>query len=696
LEDDSGSGIPLPPIFFTPKVGMWKKAGLLFVFLFSSWFSQVFADPQMLKISDIHRVLERLFSFHIEMKELNPTIVRRAVKLYIEQFDPDKSYLLVSEVAPYLQLSDAKVAEMIGRLEAKDYSDFIALNHLFQKAIFRAEAIRAALTQDLLRQKIDISGFSSLPQAHYASSEQELVDRQEFRMIRFYLFHESRANLDTIERKAKVFSLYERKIRRIEAVVLFQDSMGVPLSKARQEHLMATKILKSFAKSLDTHTSFFSPEEAYEMRLSLEKHFEGIGVILSEGIDGVMIAELIAGSPAAQSGKIQLNDLLVEIDGTKLEALAFEEVLDLLKKKGRGEILLGFKRVDAEDKLETHYQVALKKQPIAMDEDRIQTSIEKFGDGYIGKISLYSFYENGEGVSSERDIKEAIRQLSTQGPLHGLVLDLRENSGGFLSQAVKVAGLFISNGVVVISKYGKGDVHYLRSIAGKQFFHGPVVVLTSKMSASAAEIVAQALQDYGVGIVVGDERTFGKGSIQFQTVTDANADVFFKITVGRYYTVSGRSTQIDGVIADIVVPTKYAPYNIGERFLEYPLPADSVHSAYVDPLTDLDEKTQKIFEKRYLPFLQRVVPYWKRILPQLQQNSAARINKNPDYQAFLRRLEKIKSRQSELPANTIDEQVKVGREDLQMNEAVNILKDMLLIEAENRPVETVLAPTGSD
>ena len=114
-----------------------------------------------------------------------------------------------------------------------------------------------------------------------------------------------------------------------------------------------------------------------------------------------------------------------------------------------------------------------------------------------------------DGVSSEKDIKEAIRSFREKGQL-GLVLDFRENSGGFLSQAVKVAGLFVSNGVIVISKYGKGEVHYLRNIVGRSFFNGPLVILTSKMSASASEIVAQALQDYGVGLVVGDERTFGK------------------------------------------------------------------------------------------------------------------------------------------------------------------------------------------
>ena len=152
-----------------------------------------------------------------------------------------------------------------------------------------------------------------------------------------------------------------------------------------------------------------------------------------------------------------------------------------------------------------------------MNDDRIKSSYEVVEGGIIGKITLHSFYESTDGVSSEKDIKEAIRDFRRKGELNGLVLDLRENSGGFLGQAVRVAGLFVSNGVIVISKYGKGDVHYLRNIVGKSYFNGPLVVLTSKMSASASEIVAQALQDYGVALVVGDERTFGKGSIQYQT-----------------------------------------------------------------------------------------------------------------------------------------------------------------------------------
>ncbi len=650
------------------------------------WALQGFCAPrETLGLGDVPHVLDRLFSFHIENKQLSATLVRRSMKIYIEQFDAEKVYLLAQEVAPFLQLSEAEALRIVQRLNNRDYSDFLALHRVFQTAIHRAEAMRSLLVQEML--EAGTWGGEGSSSSRYANSELELKERQKVRMVRFFSFHQSRSVLDSAERKAKVFSLFERKISRFEANFLWKDELGAPLPLARSEHLLTVKMLKAFARSLDTHTSFFSPEEAYEMRLSLEKQFEGVGVILSESVDGIVIAELIKGSPAELSGKIRMNDILVEIDGRSVQGMAFEDVLDVLKKKARGEIILGVQREGA------LFHVSLQKQPIVMNEERMETSTEKFGDGIIGKVALHSFYESGSGVSSEKDLKEAIRSFQQQGPLHGLILDLRENAGGFLSQAVKVAGLFLSNGVVVISKYGKDEIHYLRTLSGRPFFNGPVVILTSKMSASAAEIVAQALQDYGVAVVVGDERTFGKGSIQFQNVTDEKADIFFKVTVGRYYTASGRSTQIDGVVADIVVPTQYAPYNIGERFLEYPLSRDSVAPAYTDPLTDLDEKTKTVFQKRYLPFTQRIVSVWKKALPQLKKNSAQRLNRDADFQAFTRKLDKVRARQHTLPVNTIDEHIRIGMEDLQMKEAVNVVKDMLLIEAEAR--EASATGTGS-
>lgn len=651
-----------------------------------------------LTMHDVSKVMDRFFVLHISHKEFNPTIVRRCFKIYIENFDYDKSYLLESEVKPYLEMTDSKAQEIIKRLDKGDFSDFVLLNQLVQKSIIRAQSQRKDLITSLVTGKESFDSQEIGSMSGFAKNLNQLQQRQKARMVRFFSYHNLRTALDTLDRKEKVFLLFERKIRRFEFNYLFITTDGSTMHSDKIEHLMAVRILKSFAKSLDTHTSFFSPEEAYEMRLGLEKQFEGVGVILSEGIDGIMIAELIDGSPAQKSGKIHVNDYLVEIDKQPVQSYTFEEVMDLLKKKGKEEINLGFKR-NVSTNNESYYHVKLKKQPIVIANDRLAAEYQEYDNGIIGKIALHSFYENGEGASSEKDIKEAIRSFRSKGNLIGLVLDLRENSGGFLSQAVKVAGLFVSNGVIVISKYGKDDLHYLRNVSGRSFYNGPLVILTSKMSASAAEIVAQALQDYGVGVVVGDQTTFGKGSIQYQTVTDPSADLFFKVTVGRYYTVSGKSTQVTGVIADIVVPSSYAPYNIGERYLEYPLTPDHVESAYTDSLKDLDDRTKKIFQMRYMPFLQRAVTFWKKHLPELKSKSADRLNKSSEFQNFLQKQEIVHARAKTLAPNSVDERVDHNMNDLQMQEAVHIVKDMIQIQTvadeSLNDLKAEYLPTGS-
>src|SRR5262249_32488080 len=153
---------------------------------------------------------------------------------------------------------------------------------------------------------------------------------------------------------------------------------------------------------------------------------------------------------------------------------------------------------------------------------------------------------------------------------------------------------------------------------------------------------------------------------------DEKAELFFKVTVGKYYTASGRTTQIEGVKADILVPSMYAPYNIGERYLEYPLLPDKVDPAYVDPLSDLDEQTKRLFQRKYMSYLQRVVSFWKKSLPKLKKNSEKRLANNPEFQAFLKKQDQIRSRQQFMPPNYIDE-LPVISADLQMIEAVNVV-----------------------
>ncbi|NGX46572.1 MAG: Tail-specific protease, partial [Chlamydiae bacterium] len=556
---------------------------------------------------EVNEVFGEMMRLHVQHRTLTPVLLKRAYKLFLEQFDSSKIYLLENEVVPYFEMTDGKLRKAIDRLDKGDLSDFMKLRSLVQKGAVRARSLRAEMQKELILSAHDSVASTGESYLSFPKSERELRGRIHKLLVRALLEEQKAAPAADWNptARAKVFALFERRFQRIEVPYLE--------SGTRSDHFLATQSLRALAKCLDAHSAYFSPEEATEMRTSLEKQFEGVGVVLREGVEGIQVVNLVKGGPAERSGRVQPGDLLVEVAGQPVEGLTYEQVLDAMKGRGKKELQLGLKRRGSEEVI----RVSLAREKIAMQADRLRIEAEPIGSGIIGRVTLPSFYEGGHLTSAERDFREALKQLKKQGELKGLVLDMRENSGGFLSQAVKVAGLFIARGVIVISKYGQGEVRYLRNLDGRLFFDGPMVVLTSKASASAAEIVAQALQDYGAALVVGDERTYGKGTIQYQTVTDQSARAFYKVTVGRYYTASGRSTQIDGVIADIKIPSEFSAYNIGERFLEYPLENDRVPAAFVDPLTDIDGKSRSWFQRNYLPNLQKPQARFQKMVPQL-------------------------------------------------------------------------------
>ena len=626
------------------------------------------AGPLQLKKQDIRLTMEEMLAYHVEYKEFSPLLARRSLKIYIEQFDPDKVYLLANEARPYTEPKEDRLKNVVQKYHQDDFSEYEGMNQVIQRSIVRASAYRQEIEKELIQSDEDPhQGALGESYIDYPTSEKELKARIKQRLVRV-LWIEKRAGNFRIwnaDLRRKIFNLWEKRFARAENSY-----------RPSSDHYLCMHVLKAMAKSLDAHTSYFSPEEAYEMRTSLEKQFEGIGVVLREELDGVAIYDMIKGGPAERSGKIASGDLIVEVNGKPLDGVAYEDVLKSLQGDGSGKILLKMRR-NVSDGDALVYNVDLKREKIVMQDERVQYSFERYADGIIGKLDLPSFYESAEGTSCEADLRGALRALKKEGNLLGVVLDMRENSGGFLNQAVKVAGLFISSGVIVISKYANNETLYLRDLDGKSYYSGPLVILTSRGSASAAEIVAQALQDYGTALVIGDERTYGKGTIQYQTVTDPSAITFFKVTVGRYYTVSGRTTQIDGVKADIIVPTAYSVLNIGERYLEYPLKSDRIPSAYVDPLADVDARNKQWFQKNYLPNLQKKLSVWTQMLPQLKDNSAYRLKQNKDYSLFLDTIAQEKKGKFFTP--TVQENW--GIDDLQMVEAVNILKDMTLLKA---------------
>jgi carboxyl-terminal processing protease len=617
------------------------------------------------------------------------------LKTYIDQFDPDRVYLLESEVKPFLNPSTEEMAKYIEQYKKGNFSIYEKINQLIQTSIARARINRESIEQNAnlfasakeMRALLNEEYLDPDTHLPFSKNQEELKAHLE-QQIKHFLKAKMQYYGTTVvmNKKEQVLGMYEKQMRHQENEYLFLDSDLKPVNATEKEHLFTLHILKAIASSLDSHTSFFNEAEAHDMRVHLEKELHGVGIVLQQSVNGIVIAQLMPNSPASKSGLIRINDEVVEVDGKSTKGESFEKIMAMIKGDDGTSVTLTLRRNDSIGKISDNTtKVILKRAPIVMLNDRVDVAYEKFGNGIIGKLTMHSFYQadseaNGDkGISSEKDLRAAIQQLKKIGHLRGLVLDFRENGGGFLSQAIKVAGLFISNGIVVVSKYANGEEQIYRDIDGRREYNGPIIILTSKATASAAEIVAQALQDYGVALIVGDERTYGKGSIQSQTVTDNQSTSFFKVTVGKYYTVSGKTPQIRGVIADIVVPSALNREKLGEEFLEHPLKYDKIDSSFDDKLMDIDTQYKAWFLKYYVPTLQYPVDSWKKMVPVLKKNSEYRIEHNKNFQTFLKKISG-----NDDPVDNDDgpsPQKNVGSDDLQMGEAVNVVKDMIILQS---------------
>lgn len=645
-------------------------AFLLPGFLFAS------IPEDQLDRDEVLLTMNQMLHFHIDKNEMSQELLRRSMDQYFEAFDRIKIYLLDNEVSQFVTRDKAYQGPTLAQYYTKDFSSYAEADRVIRNAIMRAKAWRQGLVQKLstyFENGVEIAKFEDYE--NYAQNLKELHGRMEKEFIYFVA---QQAELlggfeKLVGREEELIRFYERKLYEHERHFLEENIDSLPLTPKQIEHERNERIMKALAKSLDAHSSFFSAAEAYDMKARLEKGFSGIGIVLQESLDGVIITRLLEGGPAQETGKIIPNDRIVMINGLDITEWSFEKVLDGIRGEDGEAIILGLQSAKEENgnfDSETR-QVEVVRRHIEVNDKRVDVTYSEIEGGIIGKITLYSFYDGDNGVSSEKDVREAIRSLKRVSELKGLVLDLRENSGGFLMQAVKVAGLFITNGVVVISKYSDGEVRYFRDIDGYSYYDGPMVVLTSKASASAAEIVAQALQDYGAALVVGDDRTYGKGSVQHQTVTDESSAAFFKVTVGGYYTVSGASTQVKGVKADIVVPTRYYYEELGEENVAYPLHFDDINPAFEDRLWDVDPSARYWYAKYYLPTLEDRQVFWKEAVPLLKERSAERLKKNEDFKKYLEGLKQPNGEKLHLAS------------DLQLDEAVEIVKDMILFQQEH-------------
>jgi carboxyl-terminal processing protease len=654
---------------------------------------QLTADASApLKKEDVKKIMQQIFDQHVDQKHISSKLIRKSLKVYIDQFDPDRTYFMEAEVQPFLNPSVSGLDTYVKEYEESNFEIYEKLNTAIQMAISRARVNRKQLFDDYQKLFTESLNYKADPNEEltdpdlkitFAKTPQDLLKRQRKQILQFLAGERQRYGDNETTRNPKAtLSVLNKNLVNHENQYLYQDEAGNALSASQKENLFALHILKSISSSLDAHTTVYNPTEAYDMKVRLQKGFQGIGVVLKQGAHGeVKIASFVKGGPAETSKQLQVDDQIISIEGQDITRDSFEKVMELLKGKNSSAIKMTVKRTvkDNGQTTDKNFDVQIQRAPITLNEDRVEVDYLPLPNnkGIIGKITLNSFYQGDEGVNSENDVKAAIKKLDEKGDLRGLILDLRENSGGFLMQAVKVAGLFITNGVVVVSKYSNGNERFYRDMDGKISYDGPLIVLTSRATASAAEIVAQALQDYGVALIVGDEQTYGKGTIQTQTVTENNATNYFKVTVGEYYTPSGKTPQINGVKADIVVPSPFNKEHIGEEYLEGALKPGQIEPSFKDSLKDVQESLKPWYMNYYTPTVQKQTNKWRKFIPDLAAKSQARTSSDKGFQAYIEWVDEVgKPRKNggRIVFNNPDFE---SKKDYQMSEALNILKDLI-------------------
>lgn len=600
---------------------------------------------------------------HATYKQMSPILMKRVLQNYLENLDPAKTYFIESDIHQWLEPTDAELEHILQEYNRSDFHTFEIIHEAMVRAIQRRNTLDKQIDLTQLPKNVKADEFKDMKWVH---TEQELLDR----LTRIKALQIETASKLNEETKEKSLQRMAKNQAKFEEEILTSD----PIQKQR---LILSDVLKSTASALDSHTSYFTPDEASQFTINVQKRLFGIGAQLRDDLNGFSIIKIIEGGPAANSKELKVKDRIIAVNGEPVVGMDIINAVDLIRGDENTPVTLTVIREtgDESNKKEEKLNVTLKRAEVVLKETRYESSFEPYGDGVIVYLRLYSFYQDPEN-SSASDLAKEIEKYKAEHNVKGVILDLRSNAGGLLVQAVNVSGLFITKGIVVSIKDESGAVQHLRDLEDKATWAGPLIILTNRLSASASEIVAGTLQDYGRAIIVGDDHTFGKGSFQTFTLnTTAKSEVVnpegeYKVTRGRYYTVSGKSPQLTGVIADIDVPGALSESEVGEKFAKYPLENDSIPPSFDDDLLDIPYLQRDRIKMLYKFDLQPKVNTYDKYMERLRKNSTVRIQNNKNYQNFLKELKKNKDVEEEHPEGFI-------QNDLQLAETDNIMKDLL-------------------
>ncbi len=339
----------------------------------------------------------------------------------------------------------------------------------------------------------------------------------------------------------------------------------------------------------DPHSNYFPPEDKANFDISMTGKLEGIGATLSEKDGYVKVERIVPGSASARQGELKAGDLILKVaqgaaDAVDIVDMKLDDAIQLIRGKKGTEVRLTVKKPDG-----TIHVIPIVREVVVIEESYARSAIVNFKGKRFGLIQLPSFYADfaaqGRGRHSSEDIRIELEKLKME-KVDGIVMDLRNNGGGSLADAIDMSGLFIEEGPIVQVKDPSQRIQQAPDPDSEIQYAGPLVILTNTYSASASEILAAALQDYQRAVIVGTNTTFGKGTVQTMMPLPSGKSPIFpkgygevKVTIQKFYRINGGTTQLYGVVPDVILPDIYDGIEQGEKEMDYHMPYDKIPAA---------------------------------------------------------------------------------------------------------------------
>ena len=607
-----------------------------------------------------------LSGYHYRKTKLNDSLSAEMFSKYIDGIDHGRLYYLASDLADFEKYKFSFDDYLLKRELDVPFEMYNVFRKRYKE---RSEYIQALLTEG---KPFDFSTDESIntdrEKAPWAKSVDELNDtwRKYLKSEALDLKLAGKADTAIATTLRDRYKNRDRALGRIRTEQVFQMFMN------------------SYAESLDPHTSYLAPTAADRFKQDMSQSLEGIGALLGEENNYITIKEVIPGGPAFKGKQLKKEDKIVGVaqgdDGKIVDIVGWfvDDAVKLIK--GPKSTVVRLQVISADALAGTPpKEYRLVREKIKLEEQRAKKEIVSINsnkkDYKIGVIDIPLFYRDFEGAqqrekefsSTTRDVQKLITELQTEN-VDGIVIDLRNNGGGSLTEAISLTGLFINRGPVVQVKESQGEVEIQSDNDPMIAYNGPLAVMVNRFSASASEIFAAAIQDYKRGIIVG-EQTYGKGTVQ--TLINLNQyDSKYpeplgdaKLTVAKFYRINGSSTQLKGVMPDLELPTAFLANEYGEGSQPSALPWDQIASSKYEVTKNINDKIVSQLKDKYNQRLKSDEEL-KTLVKTLDEFKKARENKVVSLQESKRKVERAEAEKKRLAMKQLGEEGDEDEEEL--------------------------------